>query len=215
MIGLESGMPTKQPDASQSEWEPAFSSLKRFEALYLDRVAAKSTLADCLRDGELRAKAIVTESRRRKIHEAWNEAKDDVTGDDHSIIVEPLTWRRSKDWADDQLEWRWPFNKFSVTVSTGPFTRVMMQKVEFATTDIDRILRQRQAHLGGSPKRTEAWTLVWHTLIELARSDRLNKDSFATQKDLRNEILEEIGDSLTDETLRKPISQVWNKFVKP
>ena len=201
------------------EWETANSSLLRFEALYLDRVGAKSTLADCLRDGVLRARAeVVFESRERKIDAAWAALADDEDDDDDEaepgpIAIPPQTWRRSKDWRGDQVDWRWPYNNFSVTTTATPFRRQLLKTVEFFREDVDRIVRKRRLAAGGAPKRDQDWTLFWHNLIDIAKSDRMTSASFQSQAELNEEILEAIGYALDAETIKKPLAQVWWKFV--
>lgn len=201
------------PHEEQGQWITAREALSLFEALFLDRVAAKSTFADYLRDGELRARAgAVFESRERKIGAAW-KATGDEDPDEVDVTLEPVTWRRSKDWSGDQDDWRWPFNKFSVTDSTAPFHRHLIQDVEFFREDVDRMLRKRVKSAGGTPKRDEDWTRFWHAVVEIAKAGRLTKSSFQSQAELRREILGMIEDVLSEPSIKPYVSQIWNKFV--
>jgi hypothetical protein len=197
----------------QREWVTAPEALNLFEALFLDRVAAKSTFADYLRDGQLRARAgRVFESKERKIGAAWKATSDDEP-DEVSVSLEPVTWRRSKDWSGDQEDWRWPFGKFSITTSTAPFRRTLIQDVEFFREDVDRILRKRVKSAGGAPKRDEDWTRFWHAVIQIAKAGRLTKSSFQSQTELRGEILFEIEDVLKEPSIKPYVSQIWKKFM--
>ena len=201
-------------DEAGEEWIDALKSLRQVERLTGDRLAAKRTLAEYLRDGELRSKAAsVWISEAPTIGKAW---KVDVERIDLKTDVEipAAYWRSSKLWASDQDHWRWPYGKFAVTIRRKPLRRRMLNKVAFSAADLDKILKRRVLSKGGAPTKDPEWTAFWHAVIDLAQSDRLNFAQFPTKASLRREILIEINESLSEKTIKPAVRQVYEKFIK-
>jgi hypothetical protein len=67
---------------------------------------------------------------------------------------------------------------------------------------------------GGRPTEEYKRTSMWLTLLEIALDNRLNKESFSSQEELRNEV-SELTKEVIGHTLMKPyVAQVWKKFFK-
>jgi hypothetical protein len=204
-----------EASAEANKWVSAYSALRQFEALYLDRVAAKSTLADCLRDGELQARAdFVIESRDPKIGDARRRAKEG-DWDEENLIIRAYGWRLSKDWRNDQERWRWPLDEFLITESKSPLLYRLYEGVRFLQSDLDIIFRKRVASSGGAPRKDVEWTTFWHAVIKLSQEGRLKVETFPTIASLRTELLIMISDALSEASIKPTTSQIYKKFVAP
>lgn len=67
---------------------------------------------------------------------------------------------------------------------------------------------------GGAPKDQGGWDSFWMAVLDLAMQERLTAAHFASQKDLRGEILAEIGDALSDRTIKPKVAQIWRKWIE-
>lgn len=176
---------------------------------------AKRTLGEYLRDGGLRAFATeMWVSEAPTIGKAWKatEKLDRQT----AVELAPVVFRSSKRWSRDQDDWRWPYNRLSITIRTKPaLKRRMIDGVKFAQEDIDRILKRKVPSKGGRPKDDVHWTAFWHALIDIAQQGRLSAETFSTAKKLREEVLFEINNGLGDSTVKPHVAAVWKKFVEP
>lgn len=69
--------------------------------------------------------------------------------------------------------------------------------------------------VGGAPKRQDAWDAFWMAVVDLAVDERLTASHFSTQKELTDELLEMIGEALTERTIKAKVSQVYKRWVRP
>jgi hypothetical protein len=196
------------------EWIDAFEALKLVERNLGGRAAAKNTLSEYLRDGDLTAIAEeVWISEARTVDRAWSE-KDPQIDLKNDVMLEPKMFRNSKRWRFDQADWRWPFNKFSVVTRRQPVTkRWMMKGVKFSKAEIAVIIGRAPASGVGSPGKPQEWILFWHALIRFERDQQLNQHTFPTQASLCRRMLEEIDSSLSEKTIKPVVAQVWKKFA--
>ena len=178
----------------------------------LGRHAAKATLAEHLRDGELSAFASsMWISEAPTLGQAWKK-KDKITLEVDQLL-KPDYFRSSISWSRDPIYWRWPFNRFSITMRINPSKkRRMMAGVKFKVEDLNRILNYTRPSAGGRPIKKEDWTAFWHAVIKLAKDGRLSSDEFPTQASLTKQILTD-SRGLSEASARREIKQIFDKFV--
>lgn len=195
----------------EAEWIDAKLALEKLE-VSLGRHAAKQTLAEHLRDGELSAFASsVWVSEAPTLKEAWFDiCKTDLKINQE---IKPSLFQSSKRWPLDKSDWRWPYNKFSITTRLRPTRRRRMLKgVKFRVVDIDRILNYTATSKGGRPPKEEAWTTFWHAVIKLAQDGYLRSDQFPNQASLTKRILED-SRGISEASAKRRIEQIYRKFV--
>ena len=196
------------------EWIPAFEAMMKFERHLGGRSLAGDSLAEYIRDGTLRAKAgEMWVSEEPTVKKAWKNLEERRTAK-RDVELKPLYFRTDKCWAVDKAEWRWAFNKFSVTLREDPPKRRMMADVTLNERDLISITGAKDPRSGGSPGKTEEWTAYWHAVVQFAVDQRLRPGKFKTQADLRREILSEINDSLSDKTITEHTRRIWQKFCQ-
>lgn len=195
----------------EAEWIDAKLALEKLE-VSLGRHAAKQTLAEHLRDGELSAFASsMWLSEAPTLNEAWLDISK--TGLKINQELKPSIFRSSKRWSLDPSDWRWPYNKFSITTRLRPTRRRRMLKgVKFRKVDIDRILNYTASSKGGRPSKEEAWTTFWHAVIKLAQDGYLRSDEFPNQASLTKQILADAR-GISEASARRKIAQIYRKFV--
>ena len=200
---------------SKPEWIDANQALLVVEKVLNGRGDAKSAIAECLRDGDVRAMASERWiSRAKLISDAWSADAPRLNYRTDALI-ECKSFRASKCWSLDQDEWRWPFNKFSISIKTSPSRRRhMFAGVKLNRLDLERVILRRNPTGVGSPGKPEQWVALWHALIEMERSDRLNATTFPSIESLEAAVLGEIDDGLSSKSIGPTISQVWRKFAE-
>lgn len=62
--------------------------------------------------------------------------------------------------------------------------------------------------------KAEAWDGLVLALLAIALDGRLNRSSFRSQRELRQELLAEIKDGLSESSIKPLVSQVWRRFVE-
>ncbi|WCP13544.1 hypothetical protein sphantq_01973 [Sphingobium sp. AntQ-1] len=202
-------------------WVPASKALKLVERQLGGSVQAKDILADQLRDGHVRSAA-----RRGWISDehtivaAWKgqPAVDDETLE-HDVELPALTWRSSKRWASDQMEWRWPVDKFSITETLKPRWIHLYEGVHFFLNDVMALIASNDddsqiASRRGAKRDELKWRSFWHAVIDLEREDRLNRDIFSSQAELSLEIRENMGFAFGERAIRTDVRMIWDKYVK-
>lgn len=69
--------------------------------------------------------------------------------------------------------------------------------------------------VGGAPPKVEHWTAFWQAIIQISQDGRLNKSSFQSRTELRQEILEMINHGLSDTSIKPHVRQIWKRFIEP
>jgi hypothetical protein len=208
-------------EENDSDWIPASEALELLKDHFSGSVATKQMLADRLRDGHLRARADrIWNTYETVLAKAWRSDPDDDAKSLVDVEIPTLIWRKSKRWRLDQENWRWPVNKFHVTCKVNPVERKMISGIRFYASDVQEFLKEvgavadQKKRGGGRRPEEEAWTALTIALIQLERDGRLNSSCFDSQVDLRNELLELIGDAVKEGTIIKRIRAVWKHFVE-
>ena len=200
--------------SGSGDWISASDALKKYERLLGGRAAAKETLAEHLRDGNLRA---IAEQKwvsvEPTIKKAWKNEAERAEAE-NAVELKPALFRSSKRWLTDKADWRWPFDKASITFRTKPMKRHMLAGMKFASADLIKITGAPDPRSGGSPGKKEQWVTFWHGMIDLAQVGRLNHANFPTQRKLRDELLEGYGVDLSDKSITPATRQIWMKHCK-
>lgn len=200
--------------STPGDWISASDALNRYERLLGGRAAAKETLAEHLRDGNLRAIADQKwVSLEPTIKKAWRNESERAEAE-RNVALQPVLFRSSKRWLTDKSDWRWPFDKASITFRTKPVKRHMFAGLKFASADLVNIAGAPDPRSGGSPGKKEQWVTFWHGMIDLAQAGRLNYSSFPTQAALRKELLESYGIDLSEKSITPATRQIWMKHCK-
>lgn len=199
---------------NKPEWIDANEALLIVEKVLQGRSEAKRAIAECLRDGVVRAVAAERWiSGVRQIGDAWSaEAKRENYR--KGCLIEAKSFRASKRWGFDQDEWRWPFNKFSISSKISPSVRRhMFSGVMLNRLDIERVILRRNPTGVGSPGKSGEWTALCRILLEMERQGELNAVTHPTMTSLREEVLSRMDEGLGDKTIKPAISQLWKLFV--
>lgn len=212
-----------------TSWLSAKDAVKQFAVANGGPASVKAILADYLRDGELRARATrLWRTEAVGLSAAWRScppehgSPSDIVGPLY-IEIKPLTWRASKRWIADQADWRWPFNKFSITDRLKPKTRTMIEGIEFPLEDLENLLGKgnqkiNRKGVGGRKTDLEKWRNFWHEIIVISKSGQLNTEHFSHQAALIAHIEVLISDAIArpgETALKEEVSRLWHKFVEP
>lgn len=203
------------------KWVPASKAIKLVERHLGGSVQAKDILADQLRDGHVRSaakRAWISDEHTLKA--AWNSepAPDDETLE-FNVELRPLAWRLSRRWASDQMDWRWPVDKFSVTETLKPRWIHLYEGVHFFLEDVTALIPPKDddtptGSTRGAKRDELRWRSFWHAVIDLEREDRLNRDSISSQTELAAEIQQKMSFAFGDRVIRTDVRMIWDKYVK-
>lgn len=85
--------------------------------------------------------------------------------------------------------------------------------------DLDLFVDSLSAHgkpelnrKGGRPREDDAWTSFWFEIIEIAQERRLNRLHYESQEALARELLDSRNISLSYDSIKPRISQLWHKL---
>jgi len=178
---------------------------------------AKQEIADALRSGRVRSCAdYLWSSDYGDLYEKWVPRRRKGFTYLTRSEVPDFIYRDSRRWPADINHWRWDEAEFVILESgedEEPLLRTYLKGVGIARADIEKLVRPAdRTGMGGRPINTVAWTAFWLAVVELALNGEL--PDFDTQQAFRSRILEMIGDQLSDETIKDPVRQIWNKFKK-
>lgn len=201
--------------SEEKRWTPARAAVAQIKASFGgDDWAAQSVIAKRLRDG------VLTACADRIVSDRFGEASE-LAGE--PVQVPDWVWTKSQRWQEDQQGWLWLTGDF--TVSNGD--EFMGQKyrlfgLHFDADQIDQLappgasvqaVQSDRKGVGGAPKKTEAWDAFWFAVVAIARDQRLTTSQFRSQVELREELLLSINNTLSDDSIKPVVSQIWRKFV--
>lgn len=206
--------------AEESEWISPQDAVEQIEQHVGGRQFAKTLIADLLRDGRVVAKAArIWDSSAATLDDAWSgRKKSDLETD---AIIDSSIWRDSKYWDLDLSLWQWPENRFVITRQKKPADRTMIEDMAFRSAHVRAIMKSGtdtapQGRGGGRPRDTERWTNFWLSIVQLAVDRRLNITSLPTKAEFRRIVIDEMGSgAFSEDAIKRPIRQVWNRFVDP
>ena len=136
-------------------------------------------------------------------------------------------WAASAQWSDDD----WRVGDFSAPVGWGclllatgvTFERAEVEalpKLPTASSATPAPASQRTEHTGdqmgrsgGAPPKVDQWHAIYMEILRLLDDGELNKQKFPSQKRLREHLLIQLQDSLSDDALRAPIRHVYYRFI--
>lgn len=143
----------------------------------------------------------------------------------HPAIV-PADFMASSDgWKIDESFTSWADGRFlcrrpaiftlphASLAGADKMTRRIVGSLSFRRQDIQKIKDHKAKSAGGRPHKDEAWVAFWHSLIQLAQDQRLTASQFRTREELLDEVLHLTGGSLSKNSIRHLVVQVWEKFA--
>ena len=214
-------------DDDPEEHMLAADAIEVFGPAFGGKYQAKQIIGAALRAGQLECFA----------EEYWETDKGDVAFDDwippttkadrlSNVTLPPMVFRASKQWPEDFSLWKWETSEFVLFIEEdnpeGKTLRAHLSGVRLPIKAIEALVEpltgqtsrvSSRAGIGGRTLRSADWTAFWHEIIRMAKSGELA--DFETQKALRAHVLEQIGDQLSEETIRRPVQQIWYKFIHP
>jgi hypothetical protein len=205
---------------STSEWISAGDALDLIESRLGGRAIAKDTLAEMLRDGKLRARAVEAwASNTNDINAIWDGRSDDTVEHDPEEEIQS-DFRQSIQWADDVDSWRWPDSFFMLTVSRKPVECLYFRDVSFFKLDVEGAgvtgpFVKTAVAKGGRRTDFHRWESCWMEVIQIARDGNLVPGQISSQAALRDEILAAMGDNrLSEDSIKEPVRRVWKRFCE-
>lgn len=201
------------------DWISAGDALDLVEARLGGRSLAKETLAEMLRDGKLRARAA----------EAWGSNTSDILaiweGDPQNAVEHDPEeeiqndFQQSVRWADDIDSWRWPDSFFMVTVSQRPKECLYYRDVTFLRSDLLNLgasePKAQTSARGGRRADLQRWEAFWFEVIQIARDGNLVPGRIKSQAELREDLLDAMGENgLKEDSIKEPVRRIWKRFCE-
>jgi hypothetical protein len=207
-------MPRKKYD----EWISAKEALADFKKSNGGAKALKETIAEHLRDGDLRARGrLYRQVPGEQISNAWKKIKGQPLPDIEEISRSKF--RASKPWHKDVSQWRWPLNKFSITYTTRGRKkyRSLISDVELNMADLRKLLNPpAPLKTGGQEINLETWTDFMCASIQAALDGKLDPTVTKDQTELLEIISERMqGEEFGDKTMKKAVAEIWERFIEP
>ena len=105
--------------SSEADWINAYDAHKLLRPHHGGSVLTKAMLVEALKDGELTAHADrIWESDIGLLTLAWKQRVDADAEED--VEVDEAVWNQSRFWTEDLALWRWPKNRFVLTLKSNP-----------------------------------------------------------------------------------------------
>ena len=126
----------------------------------------------------------------------------------------------------DAREWDWARGRFFLTQgSSRSSRRLLLDKVHFVATDIEKVAKSLNTKQGAGarPTQTAAWTEFWMEIVRMALAGELTKAAQINREKFRHDLFHRLGwddtrshkkPPLAVDTLKPAAGKVWDRFIE-
>lgn len=206
------------PRKKYNEWISAKDALADFKKSNGGAEALKKTIAEHLRDGDLRVRGrLYRKVPGEQISNVWKKIRGQTLPDIEEISFKKF--RASKAWRKDVSQWRWPQNRFSITYTArvGRKRRTLMRDVEFNMENLKKLLNApAPLKTGGQKINLKTWTDFMFASIQAALDGKLDPTVTRSETELLGIISERMhGEEFGDKTMKAAVTKIWERFIEP
>jgi hypothetical protein len=182
---------TETKNQKPRKWFYAADALDKMIDRGMDPASAQAALVAALRLGKIRSRARRHwRSKIENINDAWRRPQEPINT---KKSLKKSFWRPLNNVAEDKQIWRWRTSCFHTTIKSRPFTRRMMEGVQFRVEDLQIIFpiefgKAPKARKHGPSPDIERRDKAWLAVVKLGFDDKLSCNRFKNVTGLKSEM---------------------------
>jgi hypothetical protein len=203
-------------DYIEEEWVSAHDAVQLVAAVKGGQHEAKAIIADGIRSMAVDVYAdVVWETPESDVGGEWEPHQHPGRFYAEEAFIERDWWRMSEEWPADLAHWRWETNEFVLFLSQreeeNPMT-IFFRGIQLRRNDVLAVAgMSKRLGMGGRRPDLASWHAFWRVIVDMAADGEL--DSFKSQAEMTDEILERCGSPFSAKTVEPLVRQVWKAHV--